>query len=101
MWKRRVMCQLAGRWCPRIEESGCSTDEKRDGVARRGRYSRHNWARSGLDMETDQEEREIVEDPREWYWSRIECEETAVVDSVPGGFLLWSAQVWRNFARSI
>lgn len=38
---------------------------------------------------------------REWYWSRIECEETAVADSVPGGFLLWSARVWRNFARNI
>lgn len=73
----------------------------REGLARRGRYSRrHNWARSGLD--TDQQEgREIVEDPREWYWSRIECEETAVADSVPAGFLLWSAQVWRNFATSI
>lgn len=30
-------------------------------------------------METDQEGKEIVEDSRKWYWSRMEHEETAVV----------------------
>lgn len=68
-----------------------------------GRYTvAIRCVRSGLDMETDQGRRkEVVEGPREWYWSRIECEETAVADSVPGGFLLRCARVWRNFARNI